>query len=275
MPWRRRSIAIWRRLPTAGSRSWTTAALSGRTAGIPCAESRRRQTRPLSRLQRLRQETRWACISTSTATASFRCRSWPCCPSRTDFTGGEFVMTEQRPRMQSRPIVLPLGIGDAAIIGTGSAAVQGGAGYYRVNLKHAISRVRDGERVAWTCCCTTRPERRLRRRPGAFPGQVDLQGGPRHFRQRGRPGGVAPGAQPLQQVGQMPQGRGAFMHRHRKLPGYASISLRMACRDTPAISATSSGRPGPARLDQPGVGQGAAYIVQRCRPRPRRWAPRA
>ena len=38
------------------------------------------QTRPLSRLQ-LRQETRWACISTSTATASFRCRSWPCCPS--------------------------------------------------------------------------------------------------------------------------------------------------------------------------------------------------
>ena len=39
------------------------------------------QTRPLSRLQRLRQGTRWACISTSTATASFRCRSWPCCPS--------------------------------------------------------------------------------------------------------------------------------------------------------------------------------------------------
>ena len=92
---------------------------------------------------------------------------------------------------------------------------------------------------AWNCCCTTRPERRLRRRPAPFLGQVDLQGGPRHFRQRGRPGGVAPGAQPLQQVGQMPQGRGAFMHRHRKLPGYASISLRMACRDTPAISATS------------------------------------
>ena len=42
--------------------------------------------------------------------------------------------------------MLPLGIGDAAIIGTGQRPF-GGAGYYRVNLKHAISRVRDGERV--------------------------------------------------------------------------------------------------------------------------------
>lgn len=64
-----------------------------------------------------------------------------------DFHGGEFVMTEQRPRMQSRPMVLPLGLGDAAIIGTAERPYQGGNGYYRVNLRHAISRVRDGERI--------------------------------------------------------------------------------------------------------------------------------
>ncbi|MDW3688256.1 2OG-Fe(II) oxygenase [Cupriavidus sp. CV2] len=65
----------------------------------------------------------------------------------TDFTGGEFVMTEQRPRMQSRPMVLPLKLGDAAIISTAQRPCKGSKGYYRVNLKHAISRVRGGERL--------------------------------------------------------------------------------------------------------------------------------
>ena len=64
-----------------------------------------------------------------------------------DFQGGEFVMTEQRPRMQSRPIVLPLKLGDAAIISTAQRPFKGTKGYYRVNLKHAISRVRRGERI--------------------------------------------------------------------------------------------------------------------------------
>lgn len=64
-----------------------------------------------------------------------------------DFAGGEFVMTEQRPRMQSRPMVVPLGLGDAAIIGTAQRPFEGANGVYRVNLKHAISRVREGERV--------------------------------------------------------------------------------------------------------------------------------
>ena len=64
-----------------------------------------------------------------------------------DFQGGEFVMTEQRPRMQSRPIVLPLKLGDAAIISTAVRPFKGTKGYYRVNLKHAISRVRQGERI--------------------------------------------------------------------------------------------------------------------------------
>jgi len=64
-----------------------------------------------------------------------------------DFCGGEFVMTEQRPRMQSRPMVLPLKFGDMAIIGAAQRPFKGSKGYYRVNLKHAISRVRGGERI--------------------------------------------------------------------------------------------------------------------------------
>lgn len=64
-----------------------------------------------------------------------------------DFQGGEFVMTEQRPRMQSRPLVLPLQLGDLAIIATAERPFKGAKGYYRVNLKHAVSRVREGERI--------------------------------------------------------------------------------------------------------------------------------
>ncbi|HEY4804146.1 MAG TPA: 2OG-Fe(II) oxygenase [Paraburkholderia sp.] len=64
-----------------------------------------------------------------------------------DFTGGELVMTEQRPRMQSRPMVVPLGLGDAAIITTAQRPFKGSSGYYRVNLRHAVSRVRGGERI--------------------------------------------------------------------------------------------------------------------------------
>ncbi|AIV46734.1 oxygenase, catalysing oxidative methylation of damaged DNA family protein [Burkholderia pseudomallei TSV 25] len=64
-----------------------------------------------------------------------------------DFEGGEFVMTEQRPRMQSRPMVLPLKLGDMAIIATAERPFKGTKGHYRVNLKHAISRVHKGERI--------------------------------------------------------------------------------------------------------------------------------
>ena len=69
------------------------------------------------------------------------------CEPDSDFTGGEFVMTEQRPRMQSRPMVLPLRQGDAALITVAHRPHKGSKGYYRVNLKHAISRVRGGERI--------------------------------------------------------------------------------------------------------------------------------
>jgi hypothetical protein len=64
-----------------------------------------------------------------------------------DFTGGECVMTEQRPRMQSRPIVLPLRQGDAAIIPVAHRPCKGSGGHYRVRLKHATGRVRSGERI--------------------------------------------------------------------------------------------------------------------------------
>jgi hypothetical protein len=63
-----------------------------------------------------------------------------------DFTGGEFVMTEQRPRMQSRPMVVPLAQGDAVVFAVHRRPVQGTRGTYRVNLRHGVSRVRSGHR---------------------------------------------------------------------------------------------------------------------------------
>jgi hypothetical protein len=63
-----------------------------------------------------------------------------------DFTGGEFVMTEQRPRMQSRPIVVPLRQGDGVVFAVNTRPVQGTRGVYRVNLRHGVSRVRSGNR---------------------------------------------------------------------------------------------------------------------------------
>jgi hypothetical protein len=63
-----------------------------------------------------------------------------------DFTGGEFVLTEQRPRMQSRAEVVPLRRGDAAIFAVHNRPVNGKRGVYRVNLRHGVSRVRSGRR---------------------------------------------------------------------------------------------------------------------------------
>jgi uncharacterized protein len=63
-----------------------------------------------------------------------------------DFTGGEFVLTEQRPRMQSRPEVVPLGQGDAVAFAVHFRPVQGTRGFYRVNLRHGVSRIRSGHR---------------------------------------------------------------------------------------------------------------------------------
>jgi hypothetical protein len=63
-----------------------------------------------------------------------------------DFTGGEFVLTEQRPRMQSRPEVVALVQGDAVAFAVHHRPVQGTRGTYRVNLRHGVSRIRSGHR---------------------------------------------------------------------------------------------------------------------------------
>ncbi len=63
-----------------------------------------------------------------------------------DFSGGEFVLTEQRPRMQSRPEVLPLSQGDALVFAVHQRPVAGSRGTYRVNMRHGVSRLRSGQR---------------------------------------------------------------------------------------------------------------------------------
>jgi hypothetical protein len=65
-----------------------------------------------------------------------------------DFTGGEFVLTEQRPRMQSRAEVVPLDRGDGVIFPVHRRPVQGTRGIYRVALRHGVSRIRSGRRHA-------------------------------------------------------------------------------------------------------------------------------
>jgi len=64
----------------------------------------------------------------------------------TDFTGGEFIMTEQRPRMQSRPMFVPLRQGDAVVFAVHYRPVRGMRGAYRVNLRHGVSAIRSGRR---------------------------------------------------------------------------------------------------------------------------------
>lgn len=63
-----------------------------------------------------------------------------------DFEGGEFVLTEQRPRMQSRAEVVPLRQGDAVAFAVHVRPVQGTRGSYRVNMRHGVSRLRSGRR---------------------------------------------------------------------------------------------------------------------------------
>ncbi len=63
-----------------------------------------------------------------------------------DFTGGEFVLTEQRPRMQSRAEVVPLRQGEGVIFAVNQRPVQGTKGSYRVTMRHGVSRLRTGQR---------------------------------------------------------------------------------------------------------------------------------
>ena len=63
-----------------------------------------------------------------------------------DFTGGEFVLTEQRPRMQSRAMVVPLRAGDAVVFPVNQRPVRGSRGDYRVAMRHGVSEMRSGKR---------------------------------------------------------------------------------------------------------------------------------
>jgi uncharacterized protein len=63
------------------------------------------------------------------------------------FTGGEFVLAEQRPRMQSRAEVVPLGLGDGVVFPVNHRPVQGTRGVYRTMMRHGVSRVRSGHRM--------------------------------------------------------------------------------------------------------------------------------
>jgi hypothetical protein len=63
-----------------------------------------------------------------------------------DFTGGEFILTEQRPRMQSRAEVVPLALGEAVIFPVRERPAQGKRGFHRVAMRHGVSRLRSGRR---------------------------------------------------------------------------------------------------------------------------------
>jgi hypothetical protein len=65
---------------------------------------------------------------------------------RGDFLGGEFVLTEQRPRMQSRAAVVPLAKGDGVIFAVNARPVKGARGDYRVAMRHGVSEIRSGRR---------------------------------------------------------------------------------------------------------------------------------
>lgn len=64
-----------------------------------------------------------------------------------DFSGGEFVLTEQRPRMQSRVEVVPLHRGDAVVFPVQQRPVRGTRGFYRTKMRHGVSRLRSGTRI--------------------------------------------------------------------------------------------------------------------------------
>lgn len=65
----------------------------------------------------------------------------------TEFTGGEFVLTEQRPRQQSRVEVVPLSIGDCVVFPVRERPVEGKHGFYRATMRHGVSRLHSGERT--------------------------------------------------------------------------------------------------------------------------------
>jgi Oxygenase, catalysing oxidative methylation of damaged DNA len=115
-------------------------------------------------------------------------------PNR-DFTGGEFVLTEQRPRMQSRAEVVPLRQGDSVIFPVHHRPMRGTRGTYRVNMRHGVSRLHSGHRHTLGSFSTMRneieplsarqrdqlrPYRHARRVWGAYPQGEGVAAWPRY-----------------------------------------------------------------------------------------------
>ena len=134
---RARSTRAWRRSPIAGTRRWasTRAIPPTHAAFLARCHARRPDAADAAAAAATARATTTACTRTSTASTSSRCRSAILLsePGR-DFTGGEFVLTEQRPRMQSRAEVVPLAPGRCAWSSpVHHRPVQGTRGVYRVN----------------------------------------------------------------------------------------------------------------------------------------------
>lgn len=106
-----------------------------------------RQHRELSHLHRLRQG-EWLGLRQQTEGSVLFALQGSGLLSKPgqDFDGGELILTEQRPRQQSRPIVVPLAQGELALFASRYRPVCGAHGHYRVSTRHAVSRVRHGER---------------------------------------------------------------------------------------------------------------------------------
>lgn len=144
----RASILACNRSPTDGTQPWGSTFASRRSTANSSTAAMRRGNFDLHRCCcSMAPTTTTACTRISTESTCFRCNSRSCSPQPSrDFTGGEFVLTEQRPRMQSRPEVVSLRQGDAVIFAVRHRPVQGTRGVYRVNLRHGVSRVRSGLR---------------------------------------------------------------------------------------------------------------------------------
>ena len=142
------SIRRWRKSPIAGTRRWGSASIfpTGSTSSWPAA-ARLGQSKPTPLLLSY-QAGDYNCLHQDLYgehVFPLQLAILLSEPER-DFTGGEFLLTEQRPRMQSRGEVVPLRRGDGVIFPVHHRPVQGSRGIYRVNMRHGVSRLRSGTR---------------------------------------------------------------------------------------------------------------------------------
>ncbi|HTW85951.1 MAG TPA: 2OG-Fe(II) oxygenase [Candidatus Sulfotelmatobacter sp.] len=105
------------------------------------------QTRPTPLLLRYRAGDRNALHQDRYGEVAFPLQATVLLSPPTDFTGGEFVLVEQRPRRQSLAHVVPLGLGDAVVFPNAARPIRSARGWSRTQFRHGVGEVRDGERV--------------------------------------------------------------------------------------------------------------------------------